>query len=83
MLLTRGPLRSARMLAGLDASGSFLGCASAALPLLLAGATVDHQYRMLLVITNALIARSAVMPTPAGWTLRVSMLAALPACLFT
>jgi serine/threonine-protein kinase len=82
-LLTRGPLRSARMLAGLDASGSFLGCASAALPLLLAGATVDHQYRMLLVITNALIARSAVMPTPAGWTLRVSMLAALPACLFT
>ena len=82
-LIARGGPRGTRTLGALDACGSFLGCASAALPLMLPGATVDHEYRMLLVVTNALIARSAIMPTHARWTLEVSAIATMPAVLFT
>jgi eukaryotic-like serine/threonine-protein kinase len=82
-LLARGPRLGPRALAGLDACGSLLACFSASLPLLLPGATIDHQYRTLLVVSNALIARSAILPTPARWTLGVSAVAALPAVLLT
>jgi serine/threonine-protein kinase len=82
-LIARGPLRGARALAALDGCVSFLACTSAALPLLLSDATVDHQYRMLLVLTTALIARAAVVPTPFRWTLGVSAAAVLPAVAFT
>jgi serine/threonine-protein kinase len=76
--VARGDARGPRTLALLDACGSVLACASASLPLLFAGATVDHQYRALLVVTNALIARAAVLPTPARWTLGVSVAAVVP-----
>lgn len=82
-LVARGPLRSAGTLAALDACGSFVACLSASLPVLLPDATVDHRYRMLLVIASALIARAAVVPTPARWTLGVSIASALPAVFFT
>ncbi len=75
----RGPQLGARALAAIDASVSFLACSSAAVPLLLPEATVDQQYRMLLVVTTALIARAAVLPTPSRWTLGVSAAAVLPA----
>ena len=82
-LIARGPQRGARSLAALDASVSFLACASAAAPLLLPDATLDHKYRMLLVVTTALIARAAVLPTPFRWTLGVSAAAVLPAVVLT
>jgi serine/threonine-protein kinase len=81
--IARGPKRSPRALALLDAGGAFLACLSASLPILVAGATVDHRYRMLLVVTNALIARAAVVPTSARRTLVVSTASTLPAVAFT
>jgi hypothetical protein len=78
-LVARGPVRSAPVLRGLDAVGSVLACLCASVPVLLPEATVDYKYRMLFVVTNALIARAAVVPSSPGWTLRVSALAALPA----
>ncbi|HET9314217.1 MAG TPA: serine/threonine-protein kinase, partial [Vicinamibacteria bacterium] len=82
-LVARGPQLVARALALLDAGVSFLACASAAAPLLLADATVAHRYRMLLVVTTALIARAAVLPTPSRWTLGVSAAAVLPPVVLT
>jgi eukaryotic-like serine/threonine-protein kinase len=82
-LVARGPARSARSLRVLDACVSVLACLSASVPLLLPGAGLDHEYRMLLVVTTALIARAAVVPTPARWTLDVSAAAALPSVVIT
>jgi serine/threonine-protein kinase len=82
-LVARGPQLGARALAGLDAGVSFLACSSAAAPLLLPDATIDQSYRMLLVVTTALIARAAVLPTPSRWTLGVSAAAVLPALALT
>jgi serine/threonine-protein kinase len=79
----RGPARTMPLLRALDAAGSVLACLAASLPVLLPEATDAHKWRMLLVITNALIARAAVVPTPAGWTLRLSAVAALPAVALT
>jgi eukaryotic-like serine/threonine-protein kinase len=76
-----GPPRPVRTLGMLDLGGSFLACLPAAWLMLLPEAGPDHKYRMLLAITNALIARAAVVPTPPGWTLRVSATAAAPAVL--
>jgi eukaryotic-like serine/threonine-protein kinase len=78
-LAARAPARTTPVLRALDAAGSVLACLSASLPVLLPEATDAYKWRMLLVITNALIARAAVVPTPAGWTLRLSAAAALPA----
>jgi eukaryotic-like serine/threonine-protein kinase len=69
---------SERQLFALDAGGTFLACLGASLPVLLPAAGPDEKYRMLLAITNALIARAAVVPTPARWTIRVSGLGAVP-----
>jgi eukaryotic-like serine/threonine-protein kinase len=82
-LLARGPARSSLALRVLDATGSVLACLAASLPVLLPEATDDYKYRMLLVITNALIARAAMVPTPAGWTFRVSACAAAPSVALT
>jgi hypothetical protein len=82
-LVARGRPRSAGALSALDACGSVLACLSASVPLLLPEATLDHEYRMLLVVTTALIARAAVVPTPARWTLAVSAAAALPPVVVT
>jgi len=82
LICRRGRL-TARALAAVDAGGSTLACLGASLPVLLPEATADYKYRMLLVITNALIARAAVVPTPPAWTLGVSATAALPAVVLT
>jgi serine/threonine-protein kinase len=82
-LIARGPQLCARALAVLDAGVSVLACSGAAVPLLLPGATIDHQYRLLLVVTTALIARAAVVPTSYRWTVEVSSAAVLPAVVLT
>jgi serine/threonine-protein kinase len=46
--------------------------------MVLPGAGVDHKYRALLAITNALIARAAVIPSSARRSAAVSSLAVLP-----
>ena len=39
----------------------------------------DHKFRMLLGVSNALIARAATIPSPAQWTFSVSAAAVVPA----
>src|SRR5262245_2807341 len=82
-LIARGPQLGARALAVLDASVSVLACSGAAVPLLLPGATIDHQSRLRLLVTAALIARAAVVPTSYRCTLDVSSAAVLPAVVLT
>jgi eukaryotic-like serine/threonine-protein kinase len=78
-----GPPLSPGALRALDLAGAFLACLASSLVVLLPEAGPDHKYRMLLVVTNALIARAAVVPTPASWTLKVSAASAAPAVVLT
>jgi hypothetical protein len=77
--IASGPPLSAGALRALDFAGTLLACLPATLLVLLPEAGPDHKYRMLLVVTNGLIARAAVVPTPAAWTLRLSAASAAPA----
>jgi serine/threonine-protein kinase len=78
-LACRGAPRPPRVLAAVDLLGSTMTCVTAAMLLMLPGAGSLHETRVLLVVTNAVIARAAVVPTPARWTLLVSCCAVLPA----
>jgi eukaryotic-like serine/threonine-protein kinase len=77
--IAAGPPRSPGALRALDLAGAFVACLTTSLIVLLPEAGPDHKYRALLVITNALIARAAVVPTPASWTFKLSAASAAPA----
>ena len=78
----RGPL-SPGALGGLDLVGSVAACTTASLALGFPEATPDHKFRMLLGVSNALIARAATIPSPAQWTFGVSAAAVLPSIALT
>ena len=82
-LLCRRGSRSADTLLLIDASVSILACLGASLPVALPEATADHKFRMLLAISNALIARAAIIPSRPGRTTVISVVAAMPAIILT
>ena len=82
LLCRRGRHSSDRLLL-IDAAVSLLACLGASLPVALPEATADHKFRMLLAISNALIARAAIIPSRPGRTLVISALAATPAIVLT
>jgi len=81
-LLYRGWRLPPKALAGLDATGLLLLCTWISLPLLTPRSDVEAG-QLLLVVTNTIIARAALVPTKAAWTLGVSAAATLPALVLT
>ena len=63
--------------------GSLAACTTASLALAFPEATADHKFRMLLGVSNALIARAATIPSPAQWTFGVSAAAVVPTIALT
>ena len=82
LLCSRGPL-SREALGALDMIGSLAACTTASLALAFPGATEEHKFRMLLGVSNALIARAAAIPSPAQWTFGVSAAAVVPSIALT
>jgi predicted Ser/Thr protein kinase len=74
---------SLEALGALDMIGSLAACTTASLVLAFPDATPDHKLGMLLGVSNALIARSAAIPSPARWTFCVSAAAVLPSVVLT
>jgi hypothetical protein len=75
--------RALDVLGALDALGSVAACTIASLALAFPGASEDHKFRMVLGVTNALIARAAIIPSPPRWTLGVSAAATIPSIVLT
>jgi serine/threonine-protein kinase len=75
--------RTLDVLGALDAAGSVAACTTASLALAFPGASEEHKFRMILGVTNALIARAAIIPSPPRWTLGVSAAAVVPSILLT
>jgi serine/threonine-protein kinase len=75
--LYRGRPRSAPVLAGLDAGGMLLISLFSCLPLLGPGMGGEPAQGVF-AISLLVIARAAIVPTPAVWTLAVSTLAMVP-----
>jgi len=82
-LACRGGPRSSEALGALDMLGSLAVCTTASLALAFPEATPDHKFRMLLWVSNGLIARAAAIPSPPQWTFSVSAAAVLPSVVFT
>lgn len=75
--------RTLDVLGALDAAGSVAACTTASLALAFPGAAEEHKFRMILGVTNALIARAAIVPGPPRWTLGVSAAAVVPSIVLT
>jgi hypothetical protein len=82
-LACRGRPLSLVALRALDMLGSLAACTTASLALASPDASPDHKFRMLLGVSNALIARAAAIPSPARWTFGVSAAAVLPSIVLT
>ena len=82
-LVCRGAPLSREALGALDLLGSLAACTTASLALAFPEANADHKFRMLLGVSNALIARAATIPSPAQWTFGVSAAAVVPTIALT